>query len=114
MSQSFEVFSSTVPEKPKKMNLIAALKKDAFKFVASIVAKHQKIEGGKHWCIFFQKKVSQGQKKQKKGPFGFFNIHSVAKHLNIAERPIQENFPRIKVSQCKKNLKWDTLVSPGI
>ena len=50
---------------------------------------------------------SHNAEKLKGDPFGFFNIHSVAKHEKIEEN---KNFHfREKISQCRKKLKGWTL-----
>ena len=75
------IFSST--RKTQKLKRMGALKGETLSdFLTSIVAKHQKIEGGP-FGNFFPK--SHNTEKLKRGPFrtplGFFNILSVAKHF---------------------------------
>ena len=57
----------TVPEKPKKLDRIGALKGGPFAFSASIVAEHQKIEGGPFGekVEIFEKKVAQSRKTER-------------------------------------------------
>ena len=51
-----------------------------------------------------RKKVSQCRKTERGTLWGFFNIHSVAKHQKIEGGPLGIFFPK-KVSQCRKKLK---------
>ena len=55
-------------------------------------------------------------KKTERGDsLGFFNIHSVAKHQKMQGGPFGENFfSKKKVSQCRKNERGESLVSPGM
>ena len=64
-----QVFSSTVPEKPKSWTGLVR-QGNALTFFIPSVANHQKIEGGP----FGEKneKKSQFRKKLKMGPFGIF------------------------------------------
>ena len=52
--------------------------------------------------------------KSQGDPLGFSNIHSVAKQQKIEGGPFGEKFSsEKKVSQCRKKMKGDPLVSPG-
>ena len=54
-------------------------------FLASIVAKHQKTEGGPFGEFLFRKSLTMLEKTEKGDPLDFFNIHSVSKHQKIEE-----------------------------
>ena len=77
-------------------------------FLTSIVAKHQKTEGGKISCL---KKVSQCRKKLKGGTLWYFSTSILSKNIEyFKEGPFGEKvFFRKKVSQCRKKLKGGTL-----
>ena len=68
-------------------------------FLTSIVAKHQKVEGG----IFFQEKSHNAEKTERGDHLGIFNNLSVAKLKKIEEGPFEEIFFEKTVSQCRKN-----------
>ena len=55
-------------------------------------------------------------KKTERGdPLGFFNIHSVAKHQKKCRGALWGKFFfEKKVSQCRKNERGESLVSPGM
>ena len=54
-------------------------------------------------------------KKSERGdPLGFSNIHSDAKQQKNEGGPFGEKNFRKKISQCRKKLRGDPLVSPGM
>ena len=55
--QSVKVFSSTVPEKPQKLDRIGALKGGPFR--TSIVAKHKKLKGNPLVNFFSRKSLTK-------------------------------------------------------
>ena len=78
------------------------------------VAKHQKIEWGK--IFYFRKKVSQGRKKLKGGPFGIFQhpfSRKTAKKLK-GESFGEKFFPKKSLTVPKNIESGDPLVSPGM
>ena len=72
-----------------------------YRFLTSIVAKHQKMKGN------FQKIYNAG-KNWKRDPLGLFNILSVAKHQKIEGGPFDDFFSK-KVSRCRKKTERGTL-----
>ena len=62
--------------------------------LTSIVAKHQKIEGGPFGEKKFRRKFPKCRKTERGYPLVFFNIHSVAKHQKIERGPFGEFFSR--------------------
>ena len=83
-------------------------------FNIHFVAKHQKTEGRK--SFYFRKKISQGRKKLKGGPFGIFQhpfCRKTAKKLK--GDPLGKFcFPEKSLTMPKKTERGDPLVSPGM
>ena len=64
---------------------------------------------------FSGKNLTMPKKNWKGDPLGFFNIHSVAKHQKKCRGdPLGKFFFKKKVSQCRKNERGKSLVSPGM
>ena len=82
---------------------------DLLDFVTSIVAKHQKNEGGSFGEKNVRKKSHNAEKIERGDPLGLFNIHFVAKHQKIEGGTFWEIFFSKKVSQCRNKLKGGTL-----
>ena len=105
-----QVFSFTVPEKPKKWTELAhrdplAQKWDALGFFNISVAKYEKHEEEPFEVIEnLSEKSQSSEKKLKGGIFGVFNIHSVAKHQKIEGGPLVKKF-RNKISEWQKTWK---------
>ena len=57
----------------------------------------------------FREKISMPKKTERGDLLGFFNIHSVAKHQKKCRGTLWK-----KVSQCRKNERGESLVSPGM
>ena len=68
----------------------ARLKGDPSTLSTSIVAIHQKIQGGP--LVIFFRKVSMPKKTERGEPLGFFNIHPVAKHQKLKGEPFGDFF----------------------
>ena len=78
------------------------------------VGKHEKIEE-KQKFSFSGKDFTMPKKTERGDPLEFFNIHSVAKHQKKCRGPFGEKiFFEKKVSQCRKNERGESLVSPGM
>ena len=65
-----------------------------------IVAKHQKIEGGKF--LFSEKNLTVPKKTERGDPLGFSNIYSVAKQQKNEGGTLWGENSGKKVSQCRK------------
>ena len=100
------MFSSTVPENPKKWDRI--WRAGAFsRFLTSIVAKHQKIEGGPFGDFFFEKSLTKPKKL--KGEDGLVSPGIVG-YVEKEEKPFWFNslsqtiqFVTIKFRRTSKN-----------
>ena len=69
--------------KTQKLNRIGGAKGGTLSdFSTSIVAKHQKIEGG-HFGNFFRKRSHNAKKTERGDHLGFFNIHSALSIKNF-------------------------------
>ena len=73
----------------------------------------------KIFFLFSGKNLTMPKKTERRNPLGFSNIHSVAKHQKNAGgtlwgKKISKKNPKKNVSQCRKNWKGDSLVSPGM
>ena len=57
---------------------------------------------------------SQNAEKTERGPLGFFNIHSIAKHQKIEGGTLWGIFFSEKSHNAEKIERGDSLVSPGM
>ena len=77
------------------------------------VAKHQKIKGGKNFIP--GKKSHSAEAKLKRGALWDFPKSILSQNSkNLKGDPLEKNFFRKKVSQCRKKRKGDPLVSPSM
>ena len=109
-------------EKPKRPNWRArcplarapgALKGSTFShFLTSIVAKHQKIEGGLFGERNFPKEVSQCRKKMKGGTLWDFSTPILSRNIKKLKGDPLGIFSKKSLTMPKKTERRDPLVSP--